>query len=81
MNIPLAQLFISPIVLSGVGEVLLIFPLCLSISIVYKAPRLEDLRDMSSAVLGLWITIIVGMYSVGIGLWLLFVVLACPRKI
>ena len=75
MNIPLAQLFISPIVLSGIGKVLLIFPLCLSISIVYKATRLENLREMVSGVLGLWITIIVGMYSVGIGIWLLFVVL------
>ncbi|MEE9293468.1 MAG: hypothetical protein V3W34_00680 [Phycisphaerae bacterium] len=72
---PLAKLFISPILLTGFGKVLLIFPLCLSISIVYKATRLERLREMPSAVLGLWITIVVGMYGVGVGLWLLYLVM------
>ncbi len=72
---PLAQLFISPILLTGFEKVLLIFPLCLSISIVYKATRLEHLREMPSAVLGLWITIVVGMYGVGVGLWLLYLVM------
>lgn len=75
MNNPLAQLFISPLALSGISKVLLILPLCLSISIVYKATRLENLRELVSGVLGLWITIVVGMYSVGIGMWLLFVIL------
>ncbi len=65
----LAQLFIAPISLSGFQKVLLVLPLCLAISIVYKATRLERVKDMPVAVLGLWATIVVGMYAVGMGLW------------
>lgn len=71
----LAQLFNVPIPLSGLGKVMLILPICLSISIVYKTTRLERIRQLPVAALGLWITIVVGMYAVGVGLWVVFLVL------
>ncbi len=76
MSDVLAQLFVTPVSLSGVEKSLLILPLCLSISIVYKATRLERLRDMPAAVAGLWVTIVIGMYAVGVGLWVVYRVLA-----
>ena len=66
----LAQLFVTPVALSGVQKLLLMFPLCLSIAIVYKTTRCERVQELPRAVLGLWITIIVGMFSVGAGLWI-----------
>ncbi len=70
----IAQLFISPVLLTGFQKALLLLPLCLSISVVYKATRLDRLSEMPVAVLGLWITIVVGMYAVGIGVWLIYLI-------
>lgn len=67
----LLGMFTSPIMLSGMQRSLLVLPLCLSISVVYKTIRCERLKDMPIAALGLWVTIILGMYAVGIGVWLL----------
>ncbi len=64
-------LFTSPIMLSGMQRALLVLPLCLSISVVYKTIRCERLADMPLAALGLWVTIVLGMYAVGVGVWLL----------
>jgi hypothetical protein len=58
--------------LSGAHHILLILPLCLSIAIVYKTLRCENLRDIPAAAAVLWGTIVVGMYAVGVGLWALF---------
>ena len=66
----LAQLFVTPVALTGVQKLLLMFPLCLSIAIVYKPTRCERLRELPRAACELWITIIVGMFSVGAGLWI-----------
>ena len=70
MMAAVAQLFVTPVALTGVGKLLLMFPLCLSIAIVYKATRCERLQELPRAVLSLWITIVVGMFSVGAGLWI-----------
>lgn len=72
----IAQLFITPIPLSGGLKALLILPLCLSISIVYKVTRAERLRDVPAAVAALWMTIVVGMYAVGIALWVVYMLLS-----
>lgn len=64
-------LFTGPVLLTGLQRTLLLLPLCLSISVVYKTIRCERLADIPLASLGLWVTIIVGMYAVGIGVWLL----------
>ncbi|MHC4698011.1 MAG: hypothetical protein ACYTFA_14860 [Planctomycetota bacterium] len=58
--------------LSGLDRQLLMLPLCLSIAVVYKTTRCENLRDVPAAALILWGTIVVGMYAVGVGLWALF---------
>ncbi len=47
-------------------------PLCLSIAAVYKTTRLEDVRAIPAAALVLWVTIVLGMCAVGLGLWALF---------
>jgi hypothetical protein len=59
-----------------VPRILLMLPLCLSIAIVYKTLRLQDLRAMPRSTAILWVTIVLGMYGVGVGLWALFLVLA-----
>lgn len=58
--------------LSGSRHMLLILPLCLSIAIVYKTLRCENLREIPLASIILWGTIVVGMYAVGVALWALF---------
>ncbi len=62
--------------LSGLERQFLMFPLCLSIAIVYKTTRCANLRDVPVAALILWGTIVVGMYTVGVGLWALYSILA-----
>lgn len=64
-------LFTSGIYLSGWQRFLLMLPLCLSISVVYKTMRCENLKDVLTASLLLWVTIVVGMYAVGLGLFIL----------
>jgi len=76
MIVTLAQLFVTPLSLSGIERGILILPLCLAISIVYKVTRSDQLRDVPKAVLVLWVTIVVGMYAVGVGLWLLYSLMA-----
>ena len=69
----LAGLFTTAIELASRHQrLLLILPLCLSIAIVYKTTRCENLREVPVAALVLWGTIVVGMYAVGVGVWLLF---------
>ena len=72
MTSVLAGLFTSGVVLNGKQHFLLLLPLCLSIAVVYKTTRCENLRDVPLAALVLWGTIVIGMYAVGIGLWALY---------
>lgn len=72
MTNALAGLFTTPIELTGIQRFLLMLPLCLSIAIVYKTTRCRNLRDVPTAALVLWVTIVAGMYAVGFGLWLVF---------
>lgn len=76
MTAVLSGLFTSAIELQGIPHFLLMFPLCLSIAIVYKTIRLDDLRELPKAAAVLWVTIIIGMCLVGGGLWLAFELLA-----
>ncbi len=72
MTSALVGLFTTPIELTGIQRFLLMLPLCLSIAIVYKTTRCRNLRDVPAAALVLWVTIVAGMYAVGLGLWLVF---------
>ena len=68
----LASLFTEPIQVTGLLRMVLVVPLALSIAIVYKTTKLEDLKDLLPTTLALWVTIVAGMYAVGVGLWGVF---------
>ncbi len=72
----LATLFVDPMPVAGIQRLLLLLPLCLCISVVYKAVKCERVRDIPVAVLGLWATIVVGMIAVGVGLLIVYELLA-----
>ncbi|MCH8243348.1 MAG: hypothetical protein IH897_12175, partial [Planctomycetes bacterium] len=44
-------------------------------AIVYKTTRCASLRDVPVSALVLWVTIVLGMYTVGFGLWALYSVM------
>jgi len=71
MNL-LATMFIEAITVTGRWRMALIVPLCLAIAIVYKTIRCKKLSAIPRAVGPLWITILLGMYAVAIGLWGLY---------
>lgn len=67
-----AGLFITGVALSSTQRFLMMLPLCLAVAIVYKTTRLERLKEVPLATAVLWVTIVVSMYSVGVGLWAMF---------
>ncbi len=72
---PLLALFTTSAQLTGAQRLLLMLPLCLSVAIIYKSTRLENMRDVPAAALVLWVTIVLSMCAVGIGLWALFAIM------
>ncbi len=70
-----AALFTTAIPLSGVQRFLMLLPLCLSIAVVYKTTRCDDLREVPAAALTLWVTIVAGMCIVGFVLWATFMIM------
>lgn len=68
----LATVFVDPMTVNGFGRTLLLLPLCLSISIVYKTLRASSLTRVPLDGFILWITIVLGMYAVGVAMWLLY---------
>lgn len=70
-----AGIFTSGMILTGWQRMLLMLPLCLSIATVYKTLRTENHKELPSAVIVLWVTIVTGMCAVGAGLWLVFEVI------
>ena len=68
--------FVTPVTLNGWEQLFLLFPLCLALSIVYKATKLENVREVPIASLVTCITIIAGMFGVGLGLYLLHMLIA-----
>jgi len=72
----LIGLFTTPMQLTGVQHLLLLGPLCLAISIIYKTIRCQDIRDVPLAALVQCVTIILGMLGVGVAVWLLYLLMA-----
>ncbi len=69
----LAGVFLTGIdPLSGGQRMALILPLCLSIAVVYKTLRCREMREIPMAALILWGTVVLGMYAVAVGMWVLF---------
>jgi len=72
MTLMAAGIFTSAMALSGPQRLVLMLPLCMSIALVYKTTRCEKMSDVPVATLVLWITIMLGMAAVGVGLWAVF---------
>lgn len=62
--------------LTGLTRFLLMLPLCLSVAVVYKVTRIDNIREALAAAVVLWVTIVFGMIAVGVGLWLVFQIMA-----
>ncbi len=75
MNI-LANFLYNGLDLAGIPRFPFMLPLCLSIAIVYKTARCNNLKELPVATLILWVTIVLGMVGVGVGLWAVFSILA-----
>lgn len=73
MSTPLTAL-LGYVAIGGIWRVAMLIPLSLSVAVVYKTTRCRQLRDVPMAVLGLWLTIVLGMYSVGVAAWLVFMI-------
>jgi len=71
MNECLLALFSTGIDLTGWQRFMMMLPLCLSIAVVYKTMRCDNLKEVLPASLILWVTIVIGMYAVGLGLFIL----------
>jgi len=61
----LATILIQPVTLGRWQQMLLLLPLCLAVSIVYKTTKCANVRDIPVAAIVSWITIVIGMYAVG----------------
>ena len=68
--------FTTGIDLTHFPRFVLMLPLCLSVALIYKSTRKENMREVPAAAAVLWVTIVIGMVAVGVGLWVLFSVMA-----
>lgn len=73
---PFLALLLTPVRLVGWQHMLMLVPLCLSISVVYKTIRCRELSEVPASAVTLCVTIVVSMYAVGVGVWLLFLAMA-----
>ena len=63
---------LHPMTLGKTQEMLLLLPLCLAISVVYKTTKCSTLSEVPVAALVSWVTIVIGMYAVGAALLILY---------
>ncbi len=71
MNETLAFL-LHPVTLGKTQEMLMLLPLCLAVSVVYKTTKCSNVSEIAVAALVSWVTIVIGMYAVGAALLLLY---------
>lgn len=69
-------IFLHPVSLARWQQMLMLLPLCLAVSVVYKTTKCERVRDIPWAALVSWVTIVIGMYLVGIGLLVVYELVA-----
>jgi len=72
----LAALFITPLTCDRRTGMLLVLPLSLAVSVVYKTIKCRELGEVPLAALVSWITILVGMAIVGVVLLGIYHILA-----
>jgi hypothetical protein len=70
--IGILAVFITPVILSKTQQMLLLLPLCLTVAVVYKTTKCAELREIPVASVVSFISIVVGMYAVGIALLLVY---------
>jgi hypothetical protein len=70
------SLFVRPMSITGVWHLLMLVPLSLSVSIVYKTIRCPRLPSVPLASLVLCFMILAGMMSIGVVLLIIFRLLA-----
>lgn len=68
--------FIYPADLSRLQQLLLLLPLCLTVSVVYKTTKCAEVRDIPLAVAVNWLTIVAAMFAFGVAVILLYHFLA-----
>ncbi len=68
----LLAILIQPMVLNRWQQMILLLPLTLAISVVYKTTKCENVRQIPVAAAVNWITIVVLMYVIGAALLLLY---------
>lgn len=68
--------FVQPITISGVGRLLMLIPLALMVSVVYKTIRCQKLASVPLASVKLCTMIVGGMMLIGGFLWVAFRLLA-----
>ena len=68
----LATFMLQPLELTRVQQMLLLLPLCLCISVVYKTTKCASVREIPLAAAVSWVTIVIGMYAVGLALLLIY---------
>ena len=68
--------FVYPVDLSRVQQLLLLLPLCLTVSVIYKTTKCTEIRDIPVAVVVSWLTIVAAMIAVGFAVILLYHFLA-----
>ena len=73
---PVLAWLTTPGVLAGWQRMLMLVPLCLGISIVYKTIKCQNLSEVPTASVVLCVAIVASMYAVGIGIWVLYVLMA-----
>ena len=66
----IAKLFVNP-ALMGDSYIFFVLPLCAVVAIVYKAVRVEHLRQLPLQVLRLWAFMLVGLAALGAAFYLL----------
>ena len=70
--ISILAILTSPVVLSKTQQMLLLLPLCLCVAVVYKTTKCQNVRQIPLAALVSFISIVVGMYAVGVALLLVY---------
>jgi len=64
----LSTFMIHPVTLARWQQLLMLLPLCLCVSVVYKTTRCATLRELPLTILVSWGTIVLGMFVVGAAL-------------
>jgi hypothetical protein len=70
------SLFVKPMSITGSWRLLMLVPLTLSVSIVFKTIRCQQLRAVPAASVVLCGIILAGMMSIGVALLIIFRLLA-----